>query len=71
MTNTMALIDKDKDANWKFKQTEIWLKFFDDTSLPPPFNIFYLFLSLVKHQSIKLVKQKKENKKPNNGELMK
>ena len=71
MTNTMALIEKDKDAHWKFKRTEIWLKFFDDNSLPPPFNIFDLFLSLVKYQSIKLMKQKKENKKPNNDELIK
>ena len=71
MTNTMAMIEKDKDANWKFKRTEIWLNFCDDTSLPPPFNIVDLFLSFVKHQSIKLMKQKKESKKPSNDELMK
>ena len=68
---TKALIEKDKDANWKFKRIEIWLKLFDYTSLPPPFNIVDLFLSFVKHQSIKLMKQKKESKKPSNDELMK
>eukprot|EP00092_Neocalanus_flemingeri_P006843 GFUD01007388.1.p1 GENE.GFUD01007388.1~~GFUD01007388.1.p1 ORF type:complete len:851 (-),score=173.68 GFUD01007388.1:141-2651(-) len=39
MNNTMALINKDKEKQWKFYRTEIWLRFLNDKGLCPPFNI--------------------------------
>ena len=46
MSNTMSMIDTNKDQQWKFQRTEIWLRFLNFTELPAPLNIFDSILNL-------------------------
>ena len=66
MSTTMNLIDSDKDHQWKFQRTEIWLRFFDYTGLPAPLNIIDHLLNL-NCRKVEDQKQKKLKKQ----ELMK
>lgn len=46
MSSTMNLIDINRDHQWKFQRTEIWLRFLNNTGLPAPFNIFDSMLNM-------------------------
>ena len=62
MSTTMNLIQGDKDKEWKFQRTEIWLRFFHNEGLPAPFNILDLLINIRKAE-VKELKRKEERKR--------
>ena len=62
MNNTMAQINKDKESQWKFYRTEIWLRFINDPSLCAPFNLLEPLLKLVNCRPRKQHAARKQDK---------
>eukprot|EP00092_Neocalanus_flemingeri_P042859 GFUD01047027.1.p1 GENE.GFUD01047027.1~~GFUD01047027.1.p1 ORF type:complete len:112 (+),score=35.10 GFUD01047027.1:1-336(+) len=65
----MTMINDNKDHQWKFQRTEIWLRFFNYTGLPAPFNIFDALINLLNYR--KHEQDTRNTKKCKTRELMK